>query len=301
MTDEPRSLDISGVFRDDAEEISAARGRAKKIHRTGDIRTAGDEVEKAVRDYLKRMLPARCYVTHGHLIDPDGNTSPQLDVIVADNSSLPSLLTTRNGTEYVPVTSAFAIGEIKSTYASHHYKELRDKLETIHSNLRRPLVKNTRYGGLSGQTVLTHLKYPSDLKYLNRLYSFLFCVDAGTFRFDKIASMLRSSRQEHLPTLSVFLNSGIVQYSGVVDGTFMPYRNAMDATDSDADWCFYTGAWEGKASMEGTHLAHFYSQLLGHIADSDLPRPRVHDYIRDLRWVDGRSIRWARQEDSSNS
>ena len=77
---------------------------------------AGNEVEVSVRDYLRRMLPPRYYVTHGHLIDTTHRVSPQLDVIIADNFSLPSLLTTRDGTEYVPATSVLAIGEVKSTY-----------------------------------------------------------------------------------------------------------------------------------------------------------------------------------------
>lgn len=109
------TLDLAGIFQSDAEALQRARADAIRIHAT-DIRAAGNQVEQAVRDYLKRMLPPRYYVTNGHLIDSNNRVSPQLDIVIADNFSLPSLLTTRDGTEYIPITSVYAIGEVKSTY-----------------------------------------------------------------------------------------------------------------------------------------------------------------------------------------
>lgn len=110
-----KKLDISEIFKTDAEDIAKAREKAIQIHGT-DIRAAGNEVELSVREYFKRMLPSRYYVTHGHLIDANGEVSPQLDIIIADNFNIPSLMTTKDGTEYIPIDSVYAIGEIKSTY-----------------------------------------------------------------------------------------------------------------------------------------------------------------------------------------
>ena len=109
-----KTLNLAEIFKADAEELWQARERAAQIHRTNDIRAAGDEVEQAVRDYLCRMLPSRYYVTSGHLIDSGHLVSPQLDVIIADHFSLPSLLTTRDGTKYIPITSVYAIGDVQS-------------------------------------------------------------------------------------------------------------------------------------------------------------------------------------------
>ena len=67
-----RTLDLAGNFKSDAEGLRKAREEAIRIHAT-DIRAAGNEVEQAVRDYFKRLLPSRYYVTSGHLID---TTSP---------------------------------------------------------------------------------------------------------------------------------------------------------------------------------------------------------------------------------
>ena len=140
-------MDLAKTFASDAEALARAREKARLVHES-DIRAAGNNVEQTVRNYLKRMLPPRYYVTHGHLIDSEHRVSPQLDVIIADNFSLPSLLTTEDGTEYVPVTSVLAIGEVKSTYyhAKDYYRRFHNSLATI-SQMNRPLVENTVFQG----------------------------------------------------------------------------------------------------------------------------------------------------------
>ena len=126
-----RTLDLAGNFKADAEELRKARKEAIRIHKT-DIRAAGNEVEEAVRKYLKHSLPSRYYVTSGHLIDSGSVVSPQLDIIIADNFGLPSLYTTKDGTQYIPVTSAHAIGEVKSTYARANQAHILQGRASIH-------------------------------------------------------------------------------------------------------------------------------------------------------------------------
>ena len=81
-------LDLGAIFRQDAEALRAARETAMQIHST-DIRAAGNQVEAAVREYLRRMLEPRYHVTSGHLIDPESRVSPQIDIIIADNFGPP--------------------------------------------------------------------------------------------------------------------------------------------------------------------------------------------------------------------
>ena len=71
-----KALNLAEVFRDDAAELRRERENAIRIHGTGDIKAAGNHVESSVRDYLRRMLPPRFYVTNGHLIDPAGMPIP---------------------------------------------------------------------------------------------------------------------------------------------------------------------------------------------------------------------------------
>ena len=116
MTNNLPKLDVEKVFSYDVEEILLARSRALTVHGTRNIRSAGDEVELTVRDYFARTLPSKYHITHGHLIDRSGTTSPQLDIIISDNVNLPAIMRSRDSSEYVPFDSVYAYGEIKSKY-----------------------------------------------------------------------------------------------------------------------------------------------------------------------------------------
>ena len=69
------ALDLAKWFDREAAAIVRSREEAIDIHGAGNISAAGSQVEHAVRDFLRRMLPPRYYVTSGHLIDPAGNIS----------------------------------------------------------------------------------------------------------------------------------------------------------------------------------------------------------------------------------
>ena len=206
MTD---TFDLAKAFAADAEDLRQARERAKIAH-SSDIRAAGNEVEQTVRDYIRRILSPRYYVTAGHLIDWQYRVSPQIDVIVADAFNLPSLYTTQDGTEYVPITSVFAIGEVKSTYykSGAYFQKFEKSLSRI-VRMHRPLTENTAFGGeLKGDTTLLDMVRGSKNKVLNHLFSFLFCVDAGDFSFKDVASHFNSTDPALLPNVTVLLNEG---------------------------------------------------------------------------------------------
>ncbi len=57
----------------------------------------------------------------------------------------------------------------------------------------RPLVENTIYKGIEPPSRLSHISLGSRNKYLNNLYSFLFCIDSGDFDFRSIGDFLAST------------------------------------------------------------------------------------------------------------
>ena len=284
-----KRLDLAKTFASDAEDLASAREKAKLVH-DSDIRAAGNNVELTVRDYLKRMLPPRYYVTHGHLIDSKHQISPQLDVIIADNFSLPSLLTTEDGTEYVPATSVLAIGEVKSTYyhSKDYYRCFHDTLAII-SQMNRPLVENTAYQGFNDTPTLSDMTLGSTNRYLNNLYSFLLCVDGGDFDFGRIRDLLVSTDVRELPNVAIFLNKGIVVYADR-HGTGGTHKYPNEVDSGDFGWCFMelTGSEEG--SMEGTQLAYLYGQLISHLSGSHLEPASAYEYI--AKELIGRKSSW---------
>ena len=292
-----KTLNLAAIFKSDAEELLRSREEAIRIHGTN-IRAAGNEVEQAVRDYLKRMLPPRYYVTSGHLIDQEGRVSPQLDVIVADNFNMPSLLTTKDGTEYVPITSVFAIGEVKSTYyhSERYYDKFHRVLRQINSELTRPLVENTAHEGLAPSTNMRDLALCSSNKYHNNLFSFLLCVDRGDFKFESIRKLLNAANPALLPNVAVFLNAGIVAYAKRNDTGIGFHKYPIAVSNAEYDWCFVEGAGSREGSLEGTHLANLYAQLISHLSHSHLDPPNVYRYTATMSVFRKSSLIWAKDE-----
>ena len=287
-------LNLAGIFASEAKELEKARERARILH-PSDIRAAGNEVEQAVRDYLRRMLPPRFYVTHGHLIDSEHRVSPQMDVIIADNFSLPSLITAKDGTKYVPVTSVLAIGEVKSTYhhAKGYYSRFHDALNTI-SQMNRPLVENTIFKGINDTSTIRDMTLGSTNKYLNNLFSFMLCVDGGDFDILKVRNLLVSTDVQQLPNVAIFLNRGVVAYANRHRlGATHKYPNEVNS--SDFGWCFMELRGSEEGTMEGAHLAYLFGQLISHLSNSHLEPASAYEFIAAEMIGRKSSMIWADQ------
>ena len=288
------SFDLNRAFASDASELAQARERAKIAH-PSNIRAAGDEVEEAVRSYLQRMLPPSYRVTKGHVIDRTGAVSPQLDIVITDSRGFASLMTTSDGTEYIPFTSVYAVGEIKSTY----YKS-EAPLGKMHEVLRklaameRPLVENTLHGGMSGESLMSDMARPSRHRYFNNLFSFLFCVDAGDFAFGDVKPLLADSDASHLPNMTVLLNMGTVFYSRrevTQSAGYLPYPN--EKADPNCDWCFVSGNPVPPGTAAGAHLSMLWSALIAHLSESYLEPPNATSYMETVSIFSRASRRWA--------
>ncbi len=249
-----------------------------------------------MREFLKRMLPPRYYVTTGHLIDLAGNVSPQLDVIIADNFNLPSLMTTKDGTEYIPTTSALAIGEIKSTYrhTDRPYERFSDVLRGIHEEMHRPLIVNTVFPSLNENSTFEHMVFSSSNRYLNHLFAFFFCISVGDFEFDKIHDQLTKTEVRFLPNTAVLLDGGIIAYS-YLDETnrrFAFHKYPTEVAESDHEWCFA----KGSPPLEGSHLAFLYGQLISHLSNSYLTSANAYPYLQAVGNISRSSIQRAKRD-----
>ncbi|MDD9995189.1 MAG: hypothetical protein OXS35_05495 [Dehalococcoidia bacterium] len=291
-----KPLDLASVLKRDAASLRLARASAALIH-PSDIRAAGNEVEKAVRDYIRRILPRQYYVTSGHLIDTQHRLSPQIDVIIADTFNLPSLYTAQDGTEYVPITSVYAIGEVKSTYykSKGYLQKMTDTLATI-AAMDRPLVENTAYKGeIRDDTTIRDMMLGSGNRFLNHLFSFLFCVDAGDFQFEDIASHLRTTHVSALPSVAVLLNRGVLLRARESDAGGISWcRYPTEAPPPDYDWMFAEStAPEASGSKDGSSLAVLYGMLVEHLRNSHLEASSAYGYTRSLMSFRRSTLRWA--------
>lgn len=281
-----RKLDVAGIFKSEAGDLRKTREDSIRIHGTGDIKAAGNEVEEHVREMFRRMLPKNIYVTHGHLIDQNGSVSPQLDIIIADSSNLPSLMTTKDGTEYVPIDSVYAFGEIKSTYYSgrNYLEGFSEVLSKIGSGMVHEHVANTAYRGrFENDTLLRDVYLGKGNKILNKIFSFMLFIDEGDFKFDSVKRHLRGCERRCLPNTTVILNSGAIVYGRVIEGGFSFDRYPDEVVDGGRDWYFIPfAADEIRGSLEGNNLGYLYYSLLLHISNSFLSPPRLDKYLASM-------------------
>ena len=162
------------------------------------------------------------------------------------------------------------------------------------SQMHRPLVENSVYQGIKDSSNMRDMTLGSSNRYLNNLYSFLFCVDAGDFHFGKIKSLLLSADVNHLPSVAILLNKGIVAYADRRKlGSLHKYPNEVNG--SDYGWCSMATVEPEEGSVEGTNLAFLYAQLISHLSNSHLEPPNAYEYIgKDLAFSRS-SLTWADQ------
>ena len=279
-----KTLNIPTIFKSDADEIIRSRENAIRIHGTN-IRAAGDEIEICIRKYFQRILPPRYYITQGHLIDRSSNVSPQLDIIISDNSSLPSLMTTKDGTEYIPIDSTYVVGEIKSTF--YKTEKSIEKFSSVIKNITKDLVHveipNTVFDGIKDDSLMRDMILGSNNRILNRIFFFILFVNSGDFKFEDIAQFYSSHEKKYLPNMTVFLNEGIILRASILDETFRINHYPED-TYPEEDWYFlpFPVHDEDKGSLEGNHLAWIYYSLLKHLANSHLEPPSLDGYLSNL-------------------
>jgi len=72
----------------------------------------GDSLENAWIEWLSKYLPNRYSVDKAIIIDHEGNTSHQIDIVIYDNWFTPFIFS-QNGFHYIPAEGVYAIFEVK--------------------------------------------------------------------------------------------------------------------------------------------------------------------------------------------
>ena len=276
-------LDIAAIFKSDADDILKARADSIRIHGSN-IRAAGNEVEVSISNYFRRMLPPRYYVSQGHLLDFNGIASSQLDIIVSDNFNLPSLMTTKDGTKYIPIDSVYAVGEIKSTYykSNRPIHSFSETIKDIKENLHHDEIINSAFEGLNLNTNLRDSMLGSRNRILNRIFYFELFVDCGDFLFEDVSLFYKSQNIKYLPNMVVILNKGVVLRGVIEDETIKINRYPEDQSDEREDWYFMPFKGLENGSLEGNHLGVLYNSLVEHLSNSYLEPPTLKGYISPL-------------------
>ena len=105
-------------------EMSAAAGQLSHGASIGDVR------ESLLTNFIRDLLPQGVSANSGILVDWRGHTSPQMDLVLTLDSSLP-VITMREGVALIPVDSALLCIEIKSTLNSAALGQLTKQNQSI--------------------------------------------------------------------------------------------------------------------------------------------------------------------------
>lgn len=167
----------------------------------------GDALENAWIEWLRKYLPNRYSVEKAIVIDCEGDTSHQIDIVIYDNWFTPFIFS-QNGFHYIPAEGVYAIFEVKpdiqgsadggKTYIEYACKKIesvrvlkRTTTFMINSGVKfdpRPLTKIIG-GFLSTTNTYTHQNNNTIEKYIKENDGFkgldIGCIaDYGSFHID---------------------------------------------------------------------------------------------------------------------
>ena len=92
----------------------------------------GESREKAVRDKLIQLLPSGIGVGSGFVIDTQGNTSRQIDIVLYEDSICPVFrLNESSEASFYPCEGVFAVGEVKSTIGTRETEDIIEKVASV--------------------------------------------------------------------------------------------------------------------------------------------------------------------------
>lgn len=100
----------------------------------------GDSLENAWIEWLRNYLPNRYSVDKAIVIDHEGNTSHQIDIVIYDNWYTPFIFS-QNGFHYVPAEGVYAVFEVKpdigdSSDGKSNIEYTGDKIKSVRELLR---------------------------------------------------------------------------------------------------------------------------------------------------------------------
>jgi hypothetical protein len=92
--------------------------------------TTGDVNEKHFIEILRKYLPDRYAVNTGIVIDSDGKTSDQIDVVIYDNQYTPTLLDQQDH-RFIPAEAVYAVFEVKPHIDKSYLEYAGKKAESV--------------------------------------------------------------------------------------------------------------------------------------------------------------------------
>lgn len=274
-----RKISIDTFFNFEADGIDIASKQVRLIHNTGDIPSSGNQLEIAIRNFFRRKLPEKYYLSNGHIIDTTLRTSPQLDLIIADNFKTPVLYKTFDETEYLTYESIYAYAEIKSSWNKKYLPEFIVTKQRLYEFLKRDDV-SPNYINTGGKGFVLDIPTTKN-PYQNPLFTFMFIAQTETFTFEHITTLYKETDWKYLPNIICLFDKGIIvniNKKSLDDKIFKInlYPEFASLNTDDNEWILLE--FDKKRSTLGT----LYYIVLEHLNTCVLGLPNMLDYMQQI-------------------
>jgi hypothetical protein len=136
-------FDLRDAFENKSIQLAATMATAPLVTSHGP--TIGDASEQGWRTMLEGFLPTRYGVSKAFVVDSDGGTSQQLDVVIHDRHFTP-LFFKIDGALFLPAESVYAVFEVKQQISLGHVGAAGEKVASVRG-LRRTSQRIVHAGG----------------------------------------------------------------------------------------------------------------------------------------------------------
>jgi hypothetical protein len=274
-----RKLSIDTFFNFEADGIDIAQNQVKLIHNSGDIPSSGSQLEVAIRNFFKRKLPVKYYISNGHIIDTTLSTSPQLDLIIADNFRTPILYKTFDDTEYLTYESIYSYAEIKSSWNKKYIDDFVTTKERIYKFLVRENI-SPNFLDAGGKGIMLNVRTTSN-EYKNPLFSFMFIGDSSAFSFEHIKQYYQNTNWKFLPNIICLYDKGLIvniNKSELENKIFKInlYPEFLSNDQGDNVWILL------KIDKKRSTLGTLYYMVLEHLNTCVLGSPNMLEYMQKI-------------------
>lgn len=191
----------------------------------------GDAMEQPVKDQLEQLLPRGIGVGSGFVIDSNGATSRQTDVVLYEKDICPIFsINNTPGTTYYPCEGVIAVGQVKSLLTKSLLKEEFGKIASVkrlqrysvhdfmpHPTTGAPLSLERSYGNMQTPSLID----VSEKSKSDETRQILGFIIAGSVRMQTdtlMEAFLEFTRDtgEHLsPSIAVILSGGMLTWGKI--------------------------------------------------------------------------------------
>ena len=233
----------------------------------------GDAMEQPVKDQLEQLLPRGIGVGSGFVIDSNGATSRQTDVVLYEKDICPIFsINNTPGTTYYPCEGVIAVGQVKSLLTKSLLKEEFGKIASVKRLQRYPVpafmphpttgasvALERSFGSMQTPSVIDIGKQDRSDE-TRQIFGFIM---AGSVRMkthtlmEAFLEFTRETGEHFSPNIAIILTGGLLTWGGIT--TRRTERTGPDKTGTYGMRATFDGPprWEPSWSTQNAEILSY--------------------------------------------